>query len=306
MSIALAIRKKLSLKISLSLAVLMVLLTGAALVLITWRETAQLEELTLQKARLVASQAARTYGDMFDAAIDAGDLTVNKAFDRNYVEIKGYAWPDVRQKKFHTQYDGITDGRVLAFQDRILQQADFVFAVGNDENCYVPTHNSVFSKPLTGNPELDASNRTKRVFNSAVDVNACKTEEPSLLQIYTRDTGETMWDVASPIYVKGKHWGAFRVGVSMAHISQLKRSNVITLLLVFGAFTLITIGAIALLITRSMKPVVELTAAAEQIGLGESLDQPLKSAYVDEIGQLTKTLDRLRVSMKAAMARLGE
>ena len=52
-------------------------------------------------------------------------------------------------------------------------------------------------------------------------------------------------------------------------------------------------------------PVIALTAAADQISLGEALDTPIRSSSVDEIGQLTKTIDRLRASMKAAMSRLG-
>jgi len=307
MSIALAIRRKLSLKVSLVLGVLMLGLTGCALAVITWRETNQLEELTLQKARLVASQAAHQWGDMFDSAIDAGDLTVTQVFDRAYVEIRGYAWPNERQRKYHTAYDGITDGRVLTFQDRILQQEDFVYAVGADVNGYIPTHNSNATKALTGSPEADGpNNRTKRIFNNEVELTAAKNTDPSLQQIYHRDTGETMWDVATPIYVKGKHWGGFRLGVSMRRIDRLKHSNMLVLFGVFGVFTAVTISAIAFLIRRAMTPVVQLTAAAEQIGLGEGLDQPLKSMFVDEIGQLTKSLDRLRVSMKAAMARLGE
>jgi HAMP domain-containing protein len=54
-----------------------------------------------------------------------------------------------------------------------------------------------------------------------------------------------------------------------------------------------------------MQPVVELTAKAEQISLGEALETPIKSTSIDEIGMLTKAVDRLRSSMKAAMSRLG-
>jgi len=39
--------------------------------------------------------------------------------------------------------------------------------------------------------------------------------------------------------------------------------------------------------------------------MGDGLDMPIKSASIDEIGQLTKAVERLRVSMKAAMSRLG-
>ena len=39
--------------------------------------------------------------------------------------------------------------------------------------------------------------------------------------------------------------------------------------------------------------------------MGDGLETPIKSQSTDEIGQLTKAVERLRVSMKAAMSRLG-
>jgi nitrate/nitrite-specific signal transduction histidine kinase len=114
-----------------------------------------------------------------------------------------------------------------------------------------------------------------------------------------------MWDVSSPIFVKGKHWGGLRLGVSMDRIAAHQRALVLTLAGLFAVFFAVTTGTLYLALRRAMRPVVQLTAAAEQIGLGEALDQPIKSTAIDEIGQLTKTIDRLRASMKAAMTRLG-
>jgi nitrate/nitrite-specific signal transduction histidine kinase len=114
-----------------------------------------------------------------------------------------------------------------------------------------------------------------------------------------------MWDVSSPIYVKGKRWGGFRIGVSMERIEARKWTLILSLIGVFGVFALVTITTMFVVVQRAMRPVVALTHAAEQISLGEGLEAPIKSDAVDEIGQLTKTIDRLRVSMKAAMSRLS-
>jgi methyl-accepting chemotaxis protein len=35
---------------------------------------------------------------------------------------------------------------------------------------------------------------------------------PFLIQTYRRDTGEVMHDISSPIFVRGKQWGGFRIG----------------------------------------------------------------------------------------------
>jgi len=304
MSIGEAVRRSLSAKVALKLAVVVALLTGVAAVLITRRETRQMEDLTLEKARIAAAIGARQYGEVLEGLVDGGVVTVNQAFDRSYVPIKGFEFGE--RPKFHTAYDVLLDRAVLIFQDRFLDYEDFVFAVGVDLNGYLPTHNTRYQKPLTGDPAKDlVGNRTKRMFDDPVGLAAAKNEQPSLLQVYERDTGERMWDVSSPILVKGKHWGGFRVGVSMQRIDARERALLAVLAGYFAAFGLVTIGTMFLVVRRAMRPVLDLSARADQISLGEGLDTPIRSGSADEIGQLTKTLDRLRVSMKAAMSRLG-
>ena len=304
MSLATAVRSRLSAKISLTLAVLLLALTALAAFVIVTHQTRQMEDLTLEKARVAASIGARQYGDVFDDAIDSSLVSVNDVFDRSYVPIKGYVWGAT--PKYHTRYDSLTDRSMLVFQDKFLEYEDFVYAVGVDENGYLPTHNTRFQHPMTGVPEKDlAGNRTKRIFADPVGLAAARNLEPSLLQVYKRDTGETMWDVSSPIYVKGKKWGAFRVGVSMERIEARKKTLLLSLVAIFGAFALVTVVVIFIVVQRAMRPVAALTAAAEGISMGDGLDTPIRSDSVDEIGQLTKAVERLRVSMKAAMSRLG-
>jgi HAMP domain-containing protein len=299
------IRESLGLKITLKLAVLMVGLTAAAALGITLNQTNSMEELTLEKARVAATIGARQYGDFFDNAIDGGQLTVADVFDREYQEIKGYDFGG--KPKYHTRYDAFTDRGVLVFQDKFLDHKDFLFAVGVDENGYLPTHNIRFQKPVTGDPAVDlAGNRTKRKFDDPVGIAAARNTDPNLVQVYQRDTGETMYDVSAPIFVKGKHWGGFRVAVSMQRISDRMLVLLATLLVAFGLFMIVTLAAMYGVVKGAMKPVRALTEAAQRISVGEDLDTPIKTDEVDEIGKLTKGIDRLRLSMKAAMARLGQ
>lgn len=305
MSIVSAAKSRLSVKISLTLALVLLVLTALAAVYITRHQTRQMEEMTLEKARVAASIGARQFGDVLDAAIDGGMLTVSEVFDRQYMPVKGYDFG--AKPKYHTRYDSAIEAAVLVFEDKFLEHGDFVFAVGVDVNGYLPVHNTRFQKPLTGDREKDlAGNRTKRIFDDPVGLAAAKNLEPSLLQVYARDTGETMWDVSSPIFVKGKHWGGFRVGVSMERIEARKRELLLSLVVIFQVFALVTIGTMFFVVRRAMRPVVALTRAAERISLGEALEEPLRSDSGDEIAALTKAIDRLRISMKAAMSRLGQ
>jgi HAMP domain-containing protein len=305
MSIVSVIRSRLSVKVSLTLALVLLVPTALAATYITLHQTQQMEDMTLEKSRLAAALGARQFGDVLDGAIDSGSLTVSDVFDQNYVEIKGFDFAG--KPKYHTRYDAFLDPIVLVFEDKFLDSEDFVFAIGVDKNGYLPAHNSRFQKPLTGDPQKDlAGNRTKRKFDDPVGLAAAQNVEPGKLQVYKRDTGETMWDVSSPIYVKGKHWGGFRVGVSMERIDARKRALLGALLAAFSIFAAVSIGTIFVVIRQAMRPVVALTDAADQISLGEGLESPIRSGSTDEIGRLTKSIDRLRASMKAAMNRLGQ
>jgi HAMP domain-containing protein len=305
MSIAQVVRSSLSAKIAFTLTVVVLALTAIASAVIMIHETQQMEELLLDKGRLAASLGAVYYRDALENAIDSGVLTVNDAFDRTYTEIKGHNWGTM--PRFHSKYDAVTDRAVLVFLDKYLDYEDFVFAVGVDDKGYLPTHNTQYQQQVTDIPEKDLiQNRTKYMFNDPVGLAAAQNLQPTLLQVYKRATGEKMWDVSAPIIVKGRHWGAFRVAVSMVKIAARQRALFFTLLGIFTVFFAVTVGSMYFVVRAAMKPVVALTAAADQISLGEALDAPIKSASIDEVGQLTKTIDRLRVSMKAAMSRLGQ
>ncbi len=53
------------------------------------------------------------------------------------------------------------------------------------------------------------------------------------------------------------------------------------------------------------RPLADLTRSAAAVSMGEELDTPLTSTRRDEVGQLTKSIDRLRQSMRAALKRIG-
>jgi HAMP domain-containing protein len=114
------------------------------------------------------------------------------------------------------------------------------------------------------------------------------------------------WDIAAPIYVKGHHFGGFRVGVSVSSITAHKRELLLRLTIVFGLLAATTIGFIFMMIRRSVKPLEQLAGLADNISMGEGLETPIRPASVDEVGKMARSLDRLRASLQVAMNRLGE
>jgi methyl-accepting chemotaxis protein len=157
----------------------------------------------------VAQQAARDIGKLFEQAIADGQITEASLFDRNYQPIA-----NTNPQKHHTAFDAFTDRVLPALQEKILQDhAEVSYAGAVDNNGYFPTHNKKFSRPLTGNYEVDlVNNRTKRIFNDRTGSRCGSNTNPFLLQTYKRDTGEVMHDMSAPIYVHGRHWGGFRIG----------------------------------------------------------------------------------------------
>ena len=300
------IKRRLSLKVSLILAIITIPPMVVAAYFITASESSRLEELTINNGKVAAMTGARMYGTVLEAGIDAGFMTISDVLEPAYEEIKGFDFGD--NPRFHTKYDFYTDRTVVGFQDKILDSSsDLLYAVGGDINGYTPTHNSKFQKALTGDRTKDLSgNRAKRKFWTSMHQSAARNLEAVLVQPYVRDTGESAWDVSSPIWVKGRHFGAFRVAVSRDSIASHKRALLLELGIVFAVLALLTVGFIFFMLRRSMRPLEHLASLANEISTGEGLDRPIRPGSTDEIGMMAKSLNRLRASLQAAMGRLGE
>jgi methyl-accepting chemotaxis protein len=132
-------------------------------------------------------------------------------FDRNYKPV-----PSTNPQKFKTAYDSHFDKEIQAFYDNALGEIDGAsYASCVDINGYSPTHNSKYSRPLTGNPEIDAVwSRDKRIYNDEKGIRAARNVQQFLIQTYTTAAGETVNDLSMPVFVDGKHWGALRVGLN--------------------------------------------------------------------------------------------
>ncbi|WP_240794537.1 methyl-accepting chemotaxis protein [Azoarcus sp. DD4] len=157
----------------------------------------------------LVQQAARDIGKLLDDAIAAGQLAEDAVFDANYQPI-----PNTRPQKFNTRFDSITDKLFPRVQESVLDRnSEVVYAIGCDRKGYVPTHNKRFSLPLTGDYDKDfVGNRGKRIFDDPVGKQCGTHELQFLIQTYRRDTGEIMHDISAPVYVRGRHWGGFRIG----------------------------------------------------------------------------------------------
>ena len=162
--------------------------------------------------RVVIDAAARITA-AFEAGIARGDIAAAQLMDENYREI-----PGTNPQQYLTDYVAFTDRILPPIQDPV-QTIDprIVFCVAWAKGGYLPTHNPNYRLPQGTDPVWNNANcRNRRLFNDRAVLKVAANIKPFLLQTYRRDMGGgnfvLMKDLSSPIYVRGRHWGAFRMG----------------------------------------------------------------------------------------------
>jgi len=196
---------------SASLLLLALLLAPIPAAAQTKPTAAQLEALNTQEKEMLgaAQDFARRVSETMEGWLAAKEVSEDRLFASMYYPVAKTDPP-----KFSTDWDRLSDRDVQGIEEAIMTRSQsLVYAVLVDKHGYLPTHNLRYSQPLTGNMANDlVNNRTKRIFNDKTGLAAAKSVAPFLLQRYQRDTGETMVDLSVPVYVRGMHWGAVRLG----------------------------------------------------------------------------------------------
>lgn len=161
----------------------------------------------------VVVDTAKQISAEFEAAIGRGEITLDQLLDETYREI-----PGTDPKQYRTNYVDFTDRVLPAIQDPI-QKSDprIVFCVAWAKGGYLPTHNPNYRLPQGKDPVWNNANcRNRRLFSDRAVKKVAANTKPFLLQTYRRDMGGgqfvLMKDLSAPIIVRGKHWGAFRMG----------------------------------------------------------------------------------------------
>lgn len=161
------------------------------------------------EAKAWAQNCNRELTALFERFLSSGALTVAQLFDTFYIPVPGTDPP-----KYNTQYNKIIEKSVQTIIDRYMAASTkivYVFAV--DRYGYLPAFNSRYSHLHTGNLEDDfKNNRANRILNDRTGRFASKNKLPYLIQRYSLDGGEKITDLSTPIFIRGRHWGAVRIG----------------------------------------------------------------------------------------------
>ncbi|AZO76321.1 hypothetical protein BLM15_00960 [Bosea sp. Tri-49] len=164
----------------------------------------------------IAVEAAATMSDLFEQVVAKGEVGLAELFDEAYRPVPG---SDPQQ--FMSRFTALTDRLLPPVQERLLTvNKRIVFCAAIDRNGYLPTHNRKYSQPQGSDPVWNNANcRNRRIFNDRTGLAAARNQKPFLLQTYRRDMGGgnflVMEDLSAPIFVRGRHWGGVRFGLSV-------------------------------------------------------------------------------------------
>lgn len=305
--------------VSFRAALKLILLAIPLLALVTWRvvamEANEVEESMIAEGKLIATSGAAAYGSVLDLGLRADALKLDELLNPKYTPIVFPPELHVEESRYHTQFDGwIETSGAQQIEDAIKNSSPHIFyAVGADLGAYVPVTHAEFSQKPTGDTVRDRKFfRSKRKFNLPMHISASLWEgHDPLVQEYHRDTGDMAWDIAAPVYVhdpvtgKAYHFGCFRIGIKQDQIAISRNRTIVALIKIFSVFSAVLALFMFWSLRRTMRPLVELSEKALDISIGGAgISTPIRSSRRDEIGNMTKSLERLRYSLSKAIARI--
>ncbi|APE27398.1 methyl-accepting chemotaxis protein [Aurantiacibacter gangjinensis] len=149
-----------------------------------------------------------------EEALDAGTLTEEQVFDRDYREI-----PGSKPTRYDNSFTDFADRVVQPILDeRIASRTEVLSCVASNQDGYLPTHNSERSQAPNGDPVHDDKYcRNRRiVLDSVTQAAIDKKDLPFSASCYRYvQTGDSKSlagkNIFVPVYVKGKYWGNFEI-----------------------------------------------------------------------------------------------
>jgi hypothetical protein len=169
------------------------------------------DSLTAQEREMLglANELASRCAEAIEKWLQTSEVTEDRLFSYLY-----YPVVQTDPPKFNTDWDRLADRDILPLEEATLGKSSaMVYAVLVDVNGYVASHNQRYSQPLTHDRSVDlVNNQTKRILNNHVEIAAARNTDAFILQHYVRGSGEALVDVGVPVRVRGRHFGAVRIG----------------------------------------------------------------------------------------------
>jgi len=160
---------------------------------------------------LKAQEAMRAIQSAVERGIDAGEITADDVFDRDYKLIEGSNPP-----QYDTRFCDFADKHIRPILDRVKGSDErLIGSAITDVNGYLPTHLSERSHVPGPDPVWnDEHCRNKRIFMDETTANAIVSEKPAMLATYRMELGDKFIPVKNvfvPLWVKGRRWGNYEL-----------------------------------------------------------------------------------------------
>lgn len=237
---------------------------------------------------------AKSVGTVIENAIGMNRLSKTDFFDSQFVPLK-----NTDPQEYETKYDRYLNGALSPIINEYLQNNDIVYARAVDLNGYVPVKTMIDEKDQ--NPVIDALG--KQILLDNRTNKASLDDQKGLFQIYTNEDNVTISEFSSPIYVEGVRWGTFFVGYKDYPAGNFSVFFTPRLIAGYVILLLIMIVFIFLVVNYYLKPIAQLSKMTSNAADGNINEEIYVTGNTD-LGELGRTINRLRISMKVAIERL--
>ena len=160
---------------------------------------------------LKAQESARQVMAAVEKAIEAGEISVDDVFDRDYQQVEG-----TNPVQYEVRFNAGADNVVRPILDRTKGTDNRIIgtAIG-DMNGYLPTHMTERSHPQGADPVWnDEHCRNKRIMIDEQTRMALASDRPATLATYRMELGDKWIPVKNiyvPLWFKGRRWGNFEL-----------------------------------------------------------------------------------------------
>ncbi|WP_446325757.1 hypothetical protein [Blastomonas sp. CACIA14H2] len=150
---------------------------------------------------------------MIETAIDAGQISEDDVFDRDY---RPRGEPGL--ERFDNRFNDFADARIRPILDRFWGQDNHAYgAVISNEDGYLPTHISERSHHPTGDHQHDAAHCRNRmiVLDHTTSGAIAHKHDRYYAAVYrfepTASDGCILRNIFVPLWIKGRYWGNFEL-----------------------------------------------------------------------------------------------
>jgi len=247
-----------------------------------------------KNGKIASILGAKSIEISLETAIDNNLMTMEDAFDSQYIPIAG-----TEPQLFHTKFDTYMDEACSRFHASFFKDSSIVYARPMDLNGYIPLKGSDdLADSKTGKNTEDqlakqilAGKRISRIMANTVE---------GFVQDYITESNEHIWEFSTPVFVNGKRWGSFTVGLRNPTKKVPGIGSSFTALVSVAISILIACALVFIVVFYFLKPISGLSKAAEQVADGD-MDRSVVIDGSNDIAMLADAIERLRVSLKLSM-----